>query len=302
MAVWLVISSYRNDADILRILEQVHASPRVVFDRILVIDSEGTGVIPRALESRGWHRVIYRSYEHNLGSGANLRERLRIAAEEGADYAYAVNHDGYVDVAVVSCLLQAAGSIANLGAAYPLCHLVRAGRFDVTGTRELPWPAKLARTAPKGPWVDVFWGRSNGVLYALAPTKQGILPWDAMWMAYEDLEYGWRLHDHGYRQVMVCDAVFHDDYEYRATPIGYVIHKPAWRTYYNMRNLILAIRRNRSRPGYYAIAAFRFFLECGVILLLRESKWDRFRMLCAGAMDGLRGIEEKRQSLDYSRA
>lgn len=302
MAVWLVISTYRNDEEIARILEQVHASAETIFDRILVVDSEGTGAIPEVVSKRGWDRVIYRSYEQNLGSGANLRERLRIAAEGGADYVYAVNHDGYVDGALVSVLLRAAQGITNLGAAYPLCHLVNADRYDMTGIRDLPLPAKLARKAPDGQLIDVFWGRSNGVLYALAPVRQGILPWNAMWMAYEDLEYGWRLHDHGYRQVIVRDAVFHDTYEYRRTPFGHVISKPAWRTYYNMRNLILAIRRTRNRPLYHVTGWFRFVLEFFAILLVRESKWLRLRMLWAGAIDGVRGIEERRTSLDYSSA
>jgi GT2 family glycosyltransferase len=150
--------------------------------------------------------------------------------------------------------------------------------------------------------VDVFWGRSNGVLYALAPARQGILPWNAMWMAYEDLEYGWRLHDHGYRQVIVCDAVFHDTYEYQPTAFGYVINKPTWRTYYNMRNLILAIRHTRNRPLYHATGALRFVLEFWVIVLLRRNKWRRMRMLWAGAIDGIRGVEERSSFLDYSSA
>jgi len=302
MTVWLVISSYRNDEEIARILERVHASGETVFEKILIVDSEGTGTIPALVERRGWSRVIYRSYQQNLGSGANLRERLRIAAEGRADYAYAVNHDGYVDAEIVGALLRAAQQIGNLGAAYPLCHLVNADRYDMTGIRELPLPAKLARKAPSGPLVDVFWGRSNGVLYALAPAKQGILPWNAMWMAYEDLEYGWRLHDHGYRQVIVCDAVFHDTYEYRPTALGYVINKPTWRTYYNMRNLILAIRHTRNRPLYHATGALRFVMEFWVIVLLRRNKWRRLRMLWAGAIDGIRGVEEKQPSLDYSSA
>ncbi len=302
MVVWLAISSYRNDEDVGRILDQVHGSSKQLFDRILVVDSEGTGAIPRVVRDRGWDRLIYRSYDANLGSGANLCERLRTAAEGGADYAYALNHDGCFDPKVVTSLLKAAGSIENLGAAYPLSYLTAAGLYNVTGTRELPLPAKLVASPPKEPLLDVFWSSSNGALYALAPTRCGIVPWDGMWMAWEDLEYGWRLYDHGYRQVIVCEAVFHDNYEYRSTCIGHVIRKPAWRNYYFMRNLILAIRRTRNRPLYHATAVFRFILECGVILLARDNKWKRLRWLCAGAIDGIRGIEEKPQSLDYTRA
>ena len=53
MIVWLVISSYRNDKEVLRILEESQASGQDLFQRTLVIDSEGTGVIQSAVEERG---------------------------------------------------------------------------------------------------------------------------------------------------------------------------------------------------------------------------------------------------------
>lgn len=300
MILWLVISSFRNDEDVVRILNQAHASNDQIVDRILIVDSEGTGFIPTLLKNKGWDRVVYRSYDRNLGSGANLSERLRLAAEGGADYAYAINHDGYFDLKVVSSLVQAAESIEHLGAAYPLSYLTAVGLYNVTGARELPWQAKLVARAPKGPLLDVFWSSSNGALYSLDPVRRGIVPWEGLWMGWEDLEYGWRLSHDGYRQVIVCDAIFRDNYEYAQTRLGRVINKPAWRTYYNVRNLILAIRRSRNRPLYYAVAAYRFILECGVILFTRENKWKRLRLLCAGVADGMKGIEGRRDSLDCS--
>lgn len=298
MVVWVVISSYRNDNDVVGILSQVRASLGKIVDRILVVDSEGTGVIPEVLKNSGWNDVIYRCYDYNLGSGANLCERLRIAAEGGADYAYAINHDGYFDVEVVTSLLKAAESVDGLGAAYPLSYFTDLGLYNLTGTRELPLSAKLVPSPPHAPLLDVFWSSSNGALYSMAPVRRGIVPWDTMWMAWEDLEYGWRLSNHGYRQVIVRDAVFRDDYEYTRTWFGRAVNKPAWRTYYQIRNLILAIRRSRNRPVYYLIAAYRFLLECGLIVLAKENKWTRLRFLWAGANDGIKGIEGRRQFLD----
>src|ERR1700730_3272851 len=300
MVVWLVISSRRNDEDILRILNQVHASDEKIADRILVVDSEGTGIIPEVLKNSGWNDVIYRSYDYNLGSGANLCERLRIAAAGGADYAYAINHDGYFDAEVITSLLKAAETVDNLGAAYSLSYFTNLGLYNLTGTRELPLSAKLVPSPPHAPLLDVFWGSSNGALYSMDPLRRGIVPWDIMWMAWEDLEYGWRLSDYGYRQIIVCNAVFRDNYEYTPTWFGRTMNKPAWRTYYYMRNLILAIRRSRNRPLYYVIAAYRFLLECGLIVLSKENKWRRLRLLCAGASDGIRGIEKRRHLLDQS--
>jgi GT2 family glycosyltransferase len=294
MMVWLVISSYRNDEDVLRILGQAHACDKKILDRILVVDSEGTGAIPDALKNSGWNDVIYRSYDYNLGSGANLCERLRIAAEGGADYAHAINHDGYFDAEMIASLLKAAESVDNLGAAYPLSYFTNLGLYNLTGTRELPLSAKLVPSPPHGPLLDVFWSSSNGALYSMNPLRHGLVPWDAMWMAWEDLEYGWRLSNHGYRQVIVCNAVFRDNYEYTRTWFGRTMNKSTCRTYYYMRNLILAIRRSRNRPLYYVIAAYRFLLESGLIVLSKENKWRRLRLLCAGVSDGLRGIERRR--------
>jgi GT2 family glycosyltransferase len=300
VTLWLVISSFRNDDDVMRILHQVHACHEQIVDRILIVDSEGTGCIPGLLEKNGWDHVMYRSYDKNLGSGANLCERLRLAAAGGADYAYAINHDGSFDAKVLRSLVNAASAIENLGVAYPLGYLTTVDLYNVTGTRELPWPAKLVAAAPKGPLLDVFWSSSNGALYSMDPVKRDIVPWEALWMGWEDLEYGWRLSDHGYRQVIVCEAVFRDNYEYRRTRLSRVRTKPAWRTYYNIRNLILAIRHSRNSPLFYAVAAYRFLLECGLILFVRENKWKRLRLLCAGASDGLRGVGGQQQSLDHS--
>jgi GT2 family glycosyltransferase len=291
MSVWLVISAYRNDNDVLRILDQVHASSEQPFERILVVDSLGTGVIPSIIEQRKWNDVIYRSYPYNLGSGANLHERLRIAAEGGADFVYTLNHDANFDLHAFSRLFEKARTIENLGAAYPLSHISTVGRYNLTGTRELPLPAKLVASPPKGPLLDAFWSSCNGALYSTVPVKKGVVPWDALWMGWEDLEYGWRLQSHGYRQVIVCDAIFQDEYEYMSTPLGNLVDKPAWRSYYHIRNLILAVRRSRNRPLFYLVTVGRFFQECVAILLARREKWKRLRFLWSGAVDGIRGIE-----------
>ena len=287
MIVWLVISSYRNDEEVARIVEKVHESGATIFERILVVDSEGTGEIPRLIEDRGWGDVIYKSYDWNLGSGANLCERLRIAADGGADYAYALNHDGNFDPDVVSALSKAVEPLKNIGAAYPLSYLTSAGAYNLTGTRDLPLSAKLVVSRPNASLIDAFWSSSNGALYSMEPVRRGIVPWSLMWMAWEDLEYGWRLSSGENRQVIVCDAVFQDNYEYKKAWLGRTVDKPAWRTYYNARNLILAIRRSRSQALFHAVAAYRLLLEFGLILFPRDSKWRRIKFLLKGVVHGL---------------
>jgi GT2 family glycosyltransferase len=211
---------------------------------------------------------------------------LRFAAEGGADYAYALNHDGSFDPEVIRTLLDAAKPLENLGAAYPLGYLMTAERFNMTGTRELPLPAKLVETPPPASLIDVFWSSSNGALYSTAPAKRGILPWSAMWMGWEDLEYGWRLFDQGYRQVIVRDAIYFDNYEYKQTWLARTIDKPAWRIYYSFRNLILAVRRSRNRPLFYGVVVYRILLEVALIVLVRDFKLTRLRSVRRGVWAG----------------
>jgi GT2 family glycosyltransferase len=292
MRTWLVISSFRNDEAVLRLIEQARNNASELFERILVVDSQGTGRMPSLLRELGWTNVEYRCYEENLGSGANLAERLRIAAGAGADFAYAVNHDGEIDPDVIQKLLAAAQDRRELGAVYPLGYFTDTGRYNLTGTRELPLPAKLVKGVPKQPTIPVYWSSSNGALYSLEPARRGILPWAAMWMGWEDLEYGWRLKDHGYEQFIVTAAVYRDNQEYDPSAVGKVARKPYWRSYYASRNLILAVIRCRNTPLYHLTVLFRIVRECALTMLVRDMKWKRLRLLLAGARDGYRGIEK----------
>ncbi len=291
MRVWLVISSFRNDDEVLATIEKGLASVPELFERILIVDSEGTKRVPAAIHARGWRDVEYRNYEENLGSGANLAERLKIAAKAGADWAYALNHDGEINPAVIRKLISAAEGRTKLGAAYPLAHFTETRSYNLTGTRELPLPAKLVNQPPSEDIIPVYWSSSNGALYSLQPTREGILPWAAMWMGWEDLDYGWRLKDHGYEQIIVTSAVFPDNQEYSPTAVGRVVRKPAWRSYYSMRNLVWAVKRSRNRPLYHAVVAYRLIRESVLILLVRDDKLKRLRFLLAGAGDGYRGLE-----------
>src|SRR6185437_13288115 len=214
MRIWLAISSFQNDDQVLTTVEKARAFIPELFEHILIVDSEGTDRVPHAIRDRGWSDVEYRNYPENLGSGANLAERLKIAASAGADYIYALNHDGEIHPTVVRKLIEAVGGRPRLGAAYPLGYFTETRSYNLTGTRELPLPAKLVKAAPAEPIIPVYWSSSNGALYSLGPARESVLPCEGMWMAWEDLDYGWRLKDHGYEQILVTNAIFPDNQEY----------------------------------------------------------------------------------------
>jgi GT2 family glycosyltransferase len=293
LKVCLAISSYRNDEQVAEILQSVCGWDDPLFTDILVVDSHGSGRIPKLIARRGWTNVQYYSYDRNLGSAGNLAERLRLAAQTGADYVYTINHDGAVNPQVVRTLLEYAGRIDRPGAVYPLRYRVNRGQYDLSGTRALPLGFRGTSQRPSVEQFDVRWSSSNGALYALEPIRNGVQPWADLWMGYEDFGYGRMLKRQGYRQIVVTGAIFEDRYEY--TPRDVLGHKlfltdkPAWYTYYQIRNLLLIAPRAGHPVGVYAAISLRFVMEALSITLFRPQKLFRYKLLMAGLFDGLRG-------------
>jgi GT2 family glycosyltransferase len=292
--VCLTISSYRFDDSVAALLEK--AAPLVprVFSQVIVVDSLGTPRIPALIRERGWDFIEYHSADTNLGSAGNLARRLELAAATDANFAYALNHDGELSEEVVTRLVAAASRVEHVGAVYPLRALVNlGGRYDYTGTFRLLLPTRSSKEAPPTDLLDTYWGSSNGTLYSLEPIRQGLKPWADLWMGWEDLGYGWLLAKHGFRQVIVRDAVFADFYEFRelgSARLGaQVSQKPAWYSYYNARNLILIGKRIRPAWDVGASFACRIALECGTTALFRSQKRERFSLLARGVWDGLFG-------------
>ncbi len=289
--VCLVVATFRHDDAVRELLERVCAGGPHPFHEIIIVDSQGTGDIAELIEHRRYERVRYHSAEENLGSAGNFARRLKLAGEGGASYAYAVNHDGHVDLGCIARLAQVARADLTLGAVYPLRRLPgRGGAYDLSGTRRAPLVSVRSLERPAGPLLPAYWSTSNGALYNLAPIREGLLPWADLWMGWEDLGFGWLLHEKGWRQVLVTDAESVDPYEFRRARGGvWITDKPSWYAYYYARNLLLLNRR--ARPGAQVTAATtaRLLAEFPVTLLLRRDKLHRLRLLCAGVADGLRG-------------
>lgn len=296
--VFLAISSFRSDEAVARLLTTASALVPRVFSGILVVDSLGSGKIPVLIDQRGWRFVTYHSADVNLGSAGNLARRLEFAGRSDADYVYALNHDGVLCEPTIMALLAGARQVDRLGAAYPLRILSnRNASYDVTGASRLLLPTRTRQAPPSQDLLDVYWGSSNGTLYALEPVRQGLLPWADLWMGWEDLGYGWLLHQNGFRQVIVRDAVFEDNYEFES--IGRmaglsISRKPPWYAYYMTRNLILIGRR--LRPAWDVRASFgaRIAIEYGSTALLRQEKWQRMGLMTRGVWDGLLSRSGKR--------
>jgi GT2 family glycosyltransferase len=296
--VVVAISSFRNDAEVERLLERAAPFWPSVFDRVIVVDSLPTGQLSRTIAAAGWEFVDYHAFDENLGSAGNLAQRLKIAASTDAKYVYAINHDGSFEPEVIDALVAQAETTGHVGAIYPLRRMTRhGGRYDLTGVRRVPPPFVGRRLPPESAVTEVYWSSSNPALYALDPVRAGLAPWGDLWMGWEDLGYGWQLHQHGYRQLVLTEAVVDDTYEYRSRSIGQlavrVSDKPLWYTYYRVRNLILIARRAHPGLTVQLGMAVRVALELVLAVALRKRKRERLAMFAAGVLHGLRGVAGK---------
>jgi GT2 family glycosyltransferase len=292
-SVCLAISSFRNDESVIRLLEKALAAEASPFAEVLVVDSLGTGRIASEVAARGWGtRVKYFDHARNLGSAGNLARRLELGAERGHAWVYALNHDGELGVEVVRALIDCGEALERPGAIYPLRYKVGRKSYDVTGRQALPLPFRGAPRPPTEPVIDVYWGSSNGTLYATAPIREGVVPWADLWMAWEDFGYGWALHRRGFRQVVLTTVQTRDHYEYvskeRFGRTVTVIDKPDWYAYYQVRNLILITRRNRQSLLHWLTIAGRIGLEVGITTAVRPRKMLRYGLLARGVVDGIR--------------
>ncbi len=290
--VCMVISSFRNDAEVLALVAQARELTDL-FERVIVVDSLGhDGMAERVRAAAGELPAEYVSAHRNLGAAGNLKERLQRAANTGATYAYALNHDAKLDASVARKLVEVANARPNAAATYPLRRLIaRGNRYDVSGLSPWPWLSRSQRKLPTQRLLPAHWSSSNGALYRLDVVRAGHVPWEDLFHGFEDIEYGWRLEAAGYEQLMVSDAIVDDNYEFAShgplrLPI-YLVAKPPWLSYYFSRNLLMASRR--SSTARTAVATARIAFEMCVTVAARKNKLERLTNLATGVVDAVRG-------------
>ena len=290
--VALAISAFRSDVAVLTLLEAAFASGMSPFAAVIVVDSLGSGAIEQTARARGWD-LHYINADHNLGSAGNLDLRLRTAADLGMSWCFALNHDGVVDVAKVEALLRQGGSRPRVGAVYPqLIFSAAKGRADSPRGGFGTYGFLRDRGDDRSGCSEVAWSSSNGALYNLDAVRDGARVWPDLWMGYEDLAFGWELQRRGWVQLLCSNVPLIDTYEFAEVGLlGRRMHlaaKPSWYMYYQLRNLALIARRSRGQAVGWGSVALRTLVDVSLILLFRDRKLERLKLLLSGLVAGLR--------------
>jgi GT2 family glycosyltransferase len=286
--VALAIAAYRSDEQVIGLLRRAFADGHGGFGAVIVVDSLGSGAIAQAISAEGWP-VQYINAESNLGSAGNLSLRLLTAAGTGLKWCLALNHDAELDWEKAAELVRYGEGAPEIGAVYPQLRLTQAGgRLDAPRKDFAPF-GKASDIAAN---TDVAWGSSNGALYRLDPMRGGLDTWPELWMGYEDLAIGWELASRGWRQILCGNVIVDDNYEHRSVRfLGKrleIVEKPAWYSYYQLRNLAL-IRRKTGGKALGGNALARRAARDLALLLFKDNKRKRLELLLEGLSDGLRG-------------
>lgn len=289
----VAISAFRSDASVIVLLERIIQEQWPV-ERIIVVDSLGSGQIEAFVHSHDLQgQVRYHGSNTNLGSAGNLKKRIELAAENGAEYVLALNHDAVIDRNIFNELV-AWSHLEKLGALYPLRFREGKQVYDLTGVADFSFQLRSSVNPPEGPLVGVCWSSSNGALYSTAPFRiDGLCPDADLWHGWEDYLYGLQMRDHGYHQYIVVAAQTVDNYEYKeARAFGrrvLLADKPSWMLYYSIRNfLVIHLHRQRS-----AVRGAKAVIWVGLMLIhvlnMRpvRNEPNPLRAYLRGLIDGL---------------
>lgn len=275
------------------LLARIFAPGQPHLAAVIVVDSLSDGKLEQEINRTGWP-VKYENASRNLGSAGNLARRLELAAQEDADWCFAINHDGVFDRGMIAALADEGRSDPRAGAVFPRRILINRGGTSLRPPQsvfDMPRfsSGKRSSAVPDG---QVAWDSSNGALYALQPIREALHPWADFWMGWEDLAYGWLLSTNGWKQLYCSSVEYPDDYEYQPVRLlgrtFYIARKPTWYAYY-LRNLALFARRSGGGVEAWRLVVNRVIREAVFTILFRKEKVRRLGLLFRGIKDGLAG-------------
>ena len=164
--------------------------------------------------------VVYLPQEKNLGFAGGNNVGLRWAMEQGFDYAFLNNQDGYVEARTVSVLVEKAESDSKLGAVQALVVLPEkperidtAGNFlHYLGFGYSGQHGELLSDFKPRPQIGYASGAALFIKLSIAK-EVGLLDED-LFLYHEDLEYTLRLRAFGYDVALAPEAIFFHHHEF----------------------------------------------------------------------------------------
>jgi GT2 family glycosyltransferase len=269
---------YRSERFVPALLESVAAVdyPRDRLELHLVDNGPGDGSLAsarRELERLAGRLppVIVHEPGRNEGFAIGNNIALRAALERGADHCFLLNADATLEPAALREAVAVAEGEPRVGAVQSL--LLLADEPDLVNTRgnEIHFLGfgyaggyRQPRAEVPDAVAEVTYTSGAAMLLPRAALLEVGLFDETLWLYHEDLDLGWRLRLHGYRNLLAPRSVCRHHYEFsRSTGKWYWMERNRW----------LVILKNYQLPTLLLIAPLLLTGELGLLALALKGGW-----------------------------
>ncbi|MDR2129451.1 MAG: glycosyltransferase family 2 protein [Burkholderiaceae bacterium] len=288
VCVHAVVVSHR--ADWLRLMRQFAALSRQV-DQIVWVDSASGQDLARWLPEcpPGQVHPIWLDGNHGIGYAQN--RGIEWACANGATHILLMDHDSLPQGDMVRALLAALQQDPRAAAAGPRYFDARREKQRPIFFRSRGWRLQWIGCERQSGPVLVDHVIASGCLIPVPVLRQIGLMREDFFIDWVDVEWCLRARVQGYHIWGVCDAALEHhlgDKVVRIAGREVPLH-PAWRHYYQARNLVLmlkSVRIDAHTKRHHAVQQFKRFV---VFSICAPRRWQYFKMWTLGLWHGFRG-------------
>lgn len=221
--------------------------------------------------------VTLLAQKENLGFSGGNNEGIKWAIDNGFDYVYFHNNDGFMAATLLEPLVEAMENDKTIGVAqslmllHPETELINSdgNSFQYLGFGYCGGYRNKFSELNKKPIEDISYASGAALLMRVDLLREYGL-WDHDFFLYhEDLEYSFRLRAAGYRSVLVKDSIFYHKYQFSRS-----ITKFYWmeRNRYGVMLMFFRI------PTLILLFPMAFCLELGLWLFAIKGGWAKERV------------------------
>jgi len=221
--------------------------------------------------------VTYLPQEKNLGFSGGNNVGIKWALDNGFDYIFLHNDDGFLATDALEPLVEAMETDQKIGAAqsmlvmYPESDLYNStgNSFHYLGFGFCDNLRVKRQSLALPPIQDIAYGSGAAILLRVDLLKKFGL-WDEdFFMYHEDLEYSLRLKAVGYRIVSVAKSIFYHKYSFSRNEEKF---------YYLERNRFGVLLMFYKWPTLVLLFPIGFILELGMIIFAWQKGWLKQKM------------------------
>lgn len=285
MNIHAVIVAYHPDALALSTLAQtLHGASA----RVVVVDNTPRPGASLPAMPMGCEMV---ALGDNLGIAHAQNVGIRFAREQAADVIVFFDQDSTIDAAFLRTLLEGL-AVGKPGVVGPVCIDARHG-FEYPAYRLNRWgyPHKVYAGSRSAPYPVDLLISSGSAVTAVTFDIVGLQDED-FFIDCVDQEWSLRCRARGVPIMVAPRArMAHSIGDVAADigPLKTFVHSPA-RRYYRVRNAFLLFRKPHVPKLFAGKAVLSAIVHAVLQLGMVSDRSEHLRILCAGALDGLRGV------------